>query len=163
MPSPYRIVEPIEKLRERFEYEPQTGRIYNKISRKYVGGLVSKRVGYLCVWFKNRRILSHRLAWALHYGAWVMPPFEIDHINRVRTDNRIDNLRIVTRSGQMRNTTVAKTADVPVVGVCPCRQTGLYKATITVDKKQIWLGRHKTIDAAIQARKEAERQHGWPQ
>lgn len=44
---------------------------------------------------------AHRLAWALHYGYW---PTEIDHINRVRDDYRIANLREVTRSENMNNT-----------------------------------------------------------
>ena len=44
----------------------------------------------------DKGILAHRAAWAVHYGAW--PQGEIDHINRIRHDNRIENLRDVSRS-----------------------------------------------------------------
>lgn len=45
--------------------------------------------------------LAHRAAWALYYGEW--PSGDIDHINGDRSDNRIDNLRVVTRVQNNRN------------------------------------------------------------
>lgn len=54
--------------------------------------------GYICVKFRNNGdgvcISAHRIIWALHHGAW--PKLHLDHINRIRDDNRIENLREVT-------------------------------------------------------------------
>ncbi|MDA6380520.1 HNH endonuclease signature motif containing protein [Escherichia coli] len=49
---------------------------------------------------------AHRLAWLIVYGT--MPDGFIDHINRVRTDNRISNLRLVTHSENMQNRKIQK-------------------------------------------------------
>ena len=50
---------------------------------------------------KGRQYLQHRVAWALHYGEW--PASFIDHINHIRDDNRIHNLRVVTRAENNSN------------------------------------------------------------
>jgi hypothetical protein len=57
--------------------------------------------GYWCIEFKGYRFPAHRLAWFFHYG--VFPDCDIDHINNVRTDNRIANLRLATRSQNLQN------------------------------------------------------------
>lgn len=62
--------------------------------------------GWLAGTIFRRRCKAHRAAWAIHYGAW--PNGEIDHINRVRADNRIENLRVVTHIENCRNTSQYK-------------------------------------------------------
>ena len=146
----------VEALAERFRYDPETGFLYRRASGKLVGAKAG--TGYLCAWFRNKRILVHRIAWALVHGEW---PEEIDHINRIRSDNRIVNLRPATRILQGQNSSTSKHNKSGIKGVCVCKQTGLYKATITVNHKQVWLGRHETIDAAVVARKRAETELGW--
>jgi len=51
------------------------------------------KTGYLVCWFEGRLVYSHRLAWYLRYGYW---PRRLDHINRIKTDNRLENLREAT-------------------------------------------------------------------
>ena len=46
--------------------------------------------GYLILKIKGKQFKAHRIAWLLNYGEF--PKGEIDHINRCRTDNRIENL-----------------------------------------------------------------------
>jgi hypothetical protein len=58
-----------------------------------VAGSVNGR-GYRIVGIRGRYYSEHRLAWFYVHGVW--PTHTIDHINRVRTDNRIANLRDVT-------------------------------------------------------------------
>jgi len=57
--------------------------------------------GYLKFKVGQKIIKAHCIAWALHYGEW--PKQEIDHINRVKNDNRIVNLRDVSHTENMRN------------------------------------------------------------
>ena len=60
------------------------------------------QTGYLVCNYDGQRIYVHRLTWYLHYGYW---PKRLDHINRIKTDNRIENLREATaeQSSQNRN------------------------------------------------------------
>jgi hypothetical protein len=57
--------------------------------------------GYAQASIFDRPLMGHRVAWAIYYGDW--PETEIDHIDRVKDNNRILNLRLVTRSENLRN------------------------------------------------------------
>lgn len=57
--------------------------------------------GYMHVTIKSHPVSIHRLIWAYVHGYW--PTNDIDHINGVRTDNRIVNLREVSRAVNLRN------------------------------------------------------------
>ncbi|TJZ91511.1 HNH endonuclease [Paracoccus gahaiensis] len=57
--------------------------------------------GHLCAEIRGRTYLAHQVAWALEYGYW--PPEDIDHINGDPSDNRINNLRAVSRSINAKN------------------------------------------------------------
>lgn len=57
--------------------------------------------GYWQVHVRYKSYLAHRLAWLLHYGEW--PTKQIDHINGIRGDNRIVNLREATLEQQRAN------------------------------------------------------------
>jgi hypothetical protein len=61
--------------------------------------------GYICVKFRMKGesvcISVHHIVWALHHGNW--PEQHLDHINRIRDDNRIENLREVTPAENNKN------------------------------------------------------------
>ena len=65
-----------------------------------IAGCVDHR-GYRFVGLDNRLFLAHRIAWALHYGAW--PECDLDHKNMNKGDNRIANLRLAPRARNMAN------------------------------------------------------------
>jgi hypothetical protein len=100
--------------------------------------------------------LAHKVAWFYVYGEWLL---EIDHKNRIRSDNRITNLRKATRNQNNMNSLgwrkEKRKFDLPR-GVyhypqCPNR----YRAQIVVNKKQIHLGCFDSILLAQKAYAEA--------
>jgi hypothetical protein len=58
--------------------------------------------GYRCVVLNARKLYVHRLIWILHNGD-IPDALQIDHINRIKSDNRLENLRLVTHSGNGQN------------------------------------------------------------
>lgn len=72
--------------------------------------------GYYYIRFLQNFIAAHRLVYLLHHG--VIPEnMVIDHINGVRSDNRIENLRLVTLELNNRNTKTRKDNKSGVKGV----------------------------------------------
>lgn len=80
--------------------------------------------GYLIFKVKKNQIKSHRLAWFLYYGEF--PCGEIDHINRIKTDNSKANLRIATRKENVNNS-YHKPTETGFYGVYIDRTNGLKK------------------------------------
>jgi hypothetical protein len=82
--------------------------------------------GYLFIKMGGRSHSASRLAWELTRGA-IPIGLEIDHINRVRDDNRIANLRLVTRAENLANRTLAPNM-CGSTGVSLHKKSGLYRA-----------------------------------
>jgi hypothetical protein len=97
---------PVELLRALFDYDPESGKIYWKVSRGRVregdeaGCLHCK--GYRQIAVEKKIYKASRIAFALYFGEDPYP-YEMDHINRDRADNRISNLRKVTVSENLKN------------------------------------------------------------
>ena len=95
---------------EEITYIPETGKFYKK--GKEVGWKNSK--GYVFITIsKNETLRAHRLAWFKVYGEF--PKKEIDHINGDRADNRIENLRDVTRIENMHNLKFHRDGNTPCI------------------------------------------------
>lgn len=104
--------------------------------------------GYVCSNVRGRLVPYHHLVWFFHYGYWAK---EIDHINRVRDDNRIENLREVDRSLNNLNTKTRKDNTSGHKGVYFVEQANRWQACI------VFRGRRKTAnfkskEAAIEQR-----------
>lgn len=69
----------------------------------------------------------------------------IDHLNNVRDDNRLENLRVTTAR---QNTTKEIVNKKGYCGVTFDKESGKYMARITKNKKSIYIGRYPTIDDA---------------
>lgn len=54
--------------------------------------------GYRVVHCEGKLRMAHHVVWYLHYGVWPGVGYDIDHINMDKLDNRIENLRQVTRT-----------------------------------------------------------------
>lgn len=81
-------------------YDPDTGLFHRRKTGKPAGSKTAQ--GYTELWVAGARVYAHRVAWFMSYGDW--PEHEVDHINGDRSDNRIANLRDVTRSMNRQNT-----------------------------------------------------------
>lgn len=159
----------VQILRAVLDYEPDTGRFFWKPRRiadlgsatgashrqleswndRYAGkeALRDNSRGYLGGFILRRRFKAHRVAWAIHYGVW--PQLQIDHINRIRSDNRIVNLREVTNSQNQLN------RDRSAGGVTWHKQRSRWHARITHEGDRKHLGLFDRRDDAIRACQEA--------
>lgn len=115
--------------------------------------------GYVFICVGGVRYKAHRLAWFYHYGEWPSDETpQIDHINGNRADNRIANLRLVTKVKNSRNLKIRISNTSGYPGVFLIKATGKWRAYIGNGcGKYISLGRYNTREEAIAARKQAEK------
>lgn len=150
-------------LKERMEYNSSTGLFVRTKSKggKPKGSIAGNtdQDGYVVIGLFGNNYKAHRLAWLWRYGCW--PQGEIDHIDGVRSNNAISNLRDVSKSDNMKNTRRRKTNRSGITGVSFCSETNKWCARITVDGRLIQLGRFDDIAEASLARKAAEQQFGF--
>lgn len=113
--------------------------------------------GYFTGHLLDKKLQAHRVAWAIAYGEW---PNFIDHINRDRGDNRLSNLRAVTRTENQRNHPKRSDNSSGVSGVYWDANRKRWSAYINTDKR-VSLGRFETMAEAIAARRAAEKVLGY--
>lgn len=133
-----------ERLTSLFEYRPASGLLVRKVttgSRSPAGQIVGSPVGsgYLGVSIGRSKYILHRLIWMYVYGAW--PDHDIDHINGDKHDNRIVNLRRVTKSENQHNLGLKKTNTSGFTGVRKSSsRKNPWAARITINGKEKYLG-----------------------
>ena len=108
---------------------------------------------------KKRRFWAHRVIWLLIYGH--LPKDEIDHINGVRSDNRLENLRDVTRDENRKNHKIRKDNLSGVMGVSWFKARQKWRSYIHVNRKQVHLGFYLDMAEACHVRKAAELKYGF--
>lgn len=113
--------------------------------------------GYLCVKVNGVRYRVHRIIWLMTYSQW--PVGQIDHINGVRDDNRIENMRDVSVTGNQQNQHKRIDNTSGVTGVTSDR--GCWIAKIRANGQRLHLGRFKTLEEAAAARRAAEVSYGF--
>lgn len=116
--------------------------------------------GYIRIGINKNIYMAHRLAWLYIHGYF--PEQDIDHINRVRYDNRICNLREVSRTCNIRNSSIAKNNTSGVTGVIWDKRRLRWRPIITVEHKRIRLGDFVSLIDAVIARWKAEVKYGFP-
>ena len=140
-----------EELHKRYLYISEAGILINRKNNSIVGNLTSH--GYLQTSINNKTYPVHRLIYCMHYGYF--PENQIDHINRIKTDNRITNLRNVSCSINQRNRN-NKANKTGVTGVNWVRTDNCWRVTIGINKKHINVGNFKFFINAVKARLYAE-------
>lgn len=143
------------ELKSLLTYNEETGYFYwknlvgyrSKVAGKKAGTLNAR--GYIAINISSRPMLAHRLAWLYMHGEW--PSLQIDHINGVRTDNRIANLRLATRYENMRNIKRKSTNKSGYKGVSWSAECKKWRACIVHQGKTVHLGVFTEKDAAYEA------------
>lgn len=102
--------------------------------------------GYKAGRINGKKYYLHRCVWAWHNGYW--PPEDIDHINRDRADNRIENLRAVTRSQNLHNKRMSKRNRSGVRGVCWDNARQKWMAQIQIMRRNKTIGHFDDIKDA---------------
>ena len=135
-----------------FKYDPENGNIY-WLDTGRVAGHVNDR-GYRIIEVAGKRYKAHRIAWTIYHGQ--PPTGQIDHLNRIKSDNRIINLRDTDTQGNMRNRNPQTNNTSGQVGVVWHKLKKKWIARIKVNGKHKWLGEFKDKKDAIIARHIAE-------
>ena len=149
-----------EKAKELFVYDRETGiikwrkRLSNSQRADLVAGC-TRGNGYTQIRFKGKPYYAHRIAMLLSFG-FCDDELEIDHINHVRNDNRLSNLRFVTSTGNSRNRSMDSRNTTGATGVYYRKDRRKYVARIAIDGVYIFLGEFVTLEEAAKVRKVAE-------
>lgn len=108
------------------------------------GSMDSK--GYLRIGVLGERHRLHRIAWLLAYGEW--PSGLIDHINGVKTDNRLSNLRDTTKSVNAQNMKAERSGTKSGLLGAHAGRYGTWGAYIKLSGRTTYLGSFKCKEEA---------------
>jgi hypothetical protein len=153
---------PVERLRELLNYDSESGVFTWRLSRPKYRCFAGQQAGwiepegYIHVSIDQVHMKGHRVAWAMYYGAW--PDGNLDHINGVRNDNRIANLRIADQHQNIANSCVRVNNKCGIKGVMET-PNGTWLAQIKSHGKQYYLGKFKTKEEAARVYQEAAEKH----
>lgn len=146
-----------KRLLDVLRYDQNTGHLWwNQVRKKSLKDKPAgaDQHGYVRLIVDGEKLYAHRLAWFYVHGEW--PEHEIDHINRVRNDNRIKNLRCVTRMQNGCNMPRPRDNTSGFIGVSWAKRERLFEAYITVNRRRMNLGYFKRAAEAYRARQAAE-------
>lgn len=149
-----------EKIKSLFEYNDNGSlswkvKIADKINIGQRAG-TKHSGGYWQIRIYKKIYLEHRLVWLYHYG--YLPTCQIDHINRNKLDNRIENLRLCPRNelDNCQNLGLNPRNTSGHTGISWSKQCNKWVVQISSDGKNKSIGYFSDIEEAIKARKQAE-------
>ena len=154
-----------KRLREVLKYDPETGvfvwlkNMSSMVKKGNVAGSIYGD-GYRIIKIDGNRYKASRLAW--FYMEGYFPENQIDHINRIRNDDRWKNLRHVSHQCNSRNHNTLKNNTSGITGVCWHKKYQKWYADIKTTDKRVFLGLFDFKIDAAKARWKAEVKYGFP-
>ena len=150
-------------VKDLFNYDPATGvlvRVKQTGSRALIGDTPWKDAyGYLNIAIHGKKYKVHRIIWLWYYG--YMPESIVEHKDRNPENNKIDNLREVSQSCNLKNTKVRIDNTSGIKGVHLDSFTNKWRASISVNGVTKKLGRFQSFEEAVLHRYAAEQCLGW--
>lgn len=147
------------ELRSILSYDRETGIFVWLVRRGQIAaGTIAGNIrpdGRRIIKINHRNYLASRLAWLHVHGTW--PESEIDHEDRVRGNDRLDNLRPATRQQNMQNTGTGSHNSLGLRGICRKRKG--FQARVFVDGAYVLRKTFRFLEDAVQARDAAYRLH----
>jgi hypothetical protein len=144
------------KLHEMFEYRDDGNLIHRYTIRggKQKGEIAGSphNAGYRQICISRKKYLIHRLIWCYHYGQL---PTQIDHINRERSDNRIENLRECSYSENHGNRGTGRKNTSGYKGVTLDKRDGSWFVYVAHQ----YIGRSQSIEEAAAMYDEAAKDY----
>jgi len=151
-----------ELVKKLFYYDAESGMLIwrngnGRNVKPWQQAKASNRLGYFSVKIKDKTYPVHRIIWLYVYGSF--PSQDIDHKNRIRNDNRLCNLRSVSRTDNCQNISTPNHNKSGHIGVSWIKSHKSWTVYVKVNKKNKWLGYYKNLDDAVVARKAGEVQY----
>lgn len=157
----------LAEVQSLIDYDPATGEMIWRRREGLVGKAaawntryagtairVIDNKGYICVQVYRKKYRGHRVVWLLHYGTW--PSLDLDHINGIKHDNRISNLREATVAQNGYNVGLTSRNSSGVRGVFWHATARKWQAGIRAEGSDIYLGLFVHLSDAAKARRDAE-------
>jgi hypothetical protein len=110
--------------------------------------------GYRVLTLYKKYHMEHRVIWMFHYGD-IPKGYEIDHIDEVKDNNKIENLRLATPSENQYNVSATKHSKTGLKGAAFHKRDKKWFASIRHNGKRIYLGYYNSPEQAHQAYKKA--------
>ena len=146
---------------ELFRYDPVLGKLFNRVTRNNRVAKAGDEAGtyddgYRRVKLNGKKEMVHRLIWEMFKGP-IPKGMTIDHINGIRDDNRLSQLRVISKAEQQKNAKLRKDSTSGHLGVHWNKRAKKWAARIA----RVHLGYFTSIEEAVKARKEADGKHGY--
>ena len=152
-------------LNKMFNYDGDSGKLYHAYDKRgnalkgvEAGWLTNN--GYREVQIHLKTYKVHRVIYTMMLGE-VKKQLHIDHINHIRDDNRLENLRLVLPNQNMKNKSEYKNNSSGVVGVHWNKKSKNWVARINIKGERKSLGSYLKFTDALDARKNAEVLYGY--
>lgn len=153
-----------DQLKQYIKYDCITGiftrcGLHKQDRKSKIGTTIGslEKTGYLVIRVCGNLYKAHRLAWLYMTGEW--PSKEIDHINRIKTDNKWENLRVATDKDQQGNYNIRKDNKSGFRGVSFHKRDKVWQATLQTKSDQKFIGNFKTKEEARRAYDKAAREY----